>query len=75
MRLWVRSLTLLSGLKIQHCRELWYRSQTQLGSLEPMLLFLWCRLAAIAPIRPLAWEPPYAAGVALKSQKKEEKKT
>ena len=28
------------------------------------------RLAAVAPIRPLAWELPYAAGVALKSKKK-----
>ena len=33
------------------------------------LLWLWCRPAVIAPIRPLAWEPPYAAGVALKRQK------
>ena len=33
------------------------------------LLWLWCRPAAIAPIGPLAWEPPYAAGVALKRQK------
>ena len=33
------------------------------------LLWLWCRPAAIAPIRPLAWEPPYAADVALKRQK------
>ena len=24
-----------------------------------------------APIRPLAWEPPYAAGVALKNKKKD----
>ena len=31
------------------------------------LLWLWCRLAAAALIGPLAWEPPYAAGVALKS--------
>ena len=31
---------------------------------------LWCRLAAIAPIRPLAREPTYAAGAALKSKKK-----
>ena len=31
---------------------------------DPMLLWLWCRLAATAPIRPLAWEPPYAAGAA-----------
>ena len=32
MRLWVRSLALLSGLRIQCCRELWYRSQTWLGA-------------------------------------------
>ena len=29
------------------------------------LMWLWLRLAAIALIRPLAWEPPYATGVAL----------
>ena len=29
-------------------------------------LWLWCRLAAAAPIRPLTWELPYGAGVALK---------
>ena len=33
------------------------------------LLWLWCRLATTALIRPLAWEPSYAAGVALKRQK------
>ena len=33
-------------------------------------LWLWCRLAAVAPIQPLAWKPPYAMGVALKDQKK-----
>ena len=33
-----------------------------------MLLWLWCRLAAVALIRPLAWEPPYAVGTALKSK-------
>ena len=33
------------------------------------LLWMWCRLAAVALIRPLAWEPPYVAGAALKSQK------
>ena len=26
-------------------------------------------------VRPLAWEPPYAAGAALKRQKKEKRKT
>ena len=34
-----------------------------------MLLWLWCRLAAVALIQPLAWEPPHAVGTALKSQK------
>ena len=32
MRLWVRSLALLTGLRIRHCRELWFRSQMGLGS-------------------------------------------
>ena len=30
------------------------------------LLWLWYRLAAVAPIGLLAWEPPYATGAALK---------
>ena len=34
-----------------------------------VLLWLWHRSAATALIRPLAWEPPYAADVALKRQK------
>ena len=38
------------------------------------LALLWCRLAATAPIRPLAWEPPYAADVALKRPKKKKKR-
>ena len=38
------------------------------------LLWLWCRPAAVAPIGPLAWEPPYAAGAALKRQKDQKKK-
>ena len=33
------------------------------------MLWLWYRLVAAALIRPLAWEPPYAVGVALKRQK------
>ena len=37
---------------------------------DTVLLQLWCRLAAVAPIRPLAWELPYAVGVALKSKNK-----
>ena len=38
------------------------------------LLWLCCRLVARAPVLPLAWEPPYATGVALKRQKKKKKK-
>ena len=34
------------------------------------LLWLWHRLAAVAPIRPPAWEPPCVMGVALKIKKK-----
>ena len=37
---------------------------------DPALLWLWCRLAATAPIRPLAWEPPYAMGATLEKTKK-----
>ena len=36
--------------------------------LDLALLWLWYRLAAIASIRPLAQELPYATGVALKRQ-------
>ena len=43
-------------------------------SWDPELLWLWRRPAAIAPIRPLAWEPPYAMGAALKKQKRKKKK-
>ena len=35
-------------------------------SLDPVLLWLWRRLAPAARIQPLAWELPYAMGVALK---------
>ena len=43
--------------------------------LDPALLWLWYRLAAIALIRPLAWELPYAAGEALKKEKKEKERS
>ena len=32
MRMWIRALASLSGLRIQHCCELWYRLQMQLRS-------------------------------------------
>ena len=43
---------------------------------EPALLWLWCRLLAVALIRPLPWEPPCATLVAherKKVRKKERK--
>ena len=40
----------------------------RLGS-DLVLLWLWRRPAAIALIRPLVWEPPYAADVALEKTK------
>ena len=55
----------LSGLRIQHCRELWYRSKIRS---DPEFLWLWGRPAAVAPIQPLAWKLPYAMGKALKNK-------
>ena len=43
-------------------------------SSDMMLLWLWCRPAATAPIQPLAWKFPYAESVALKSKKKKKQK-
>ena len=43
--------------------------------LDPVLLWLWRRLVATAPIRPLAWEPSYAASAALEKTKNKQTKT
>ena len=43
-------------------------------SSDLVLLWLWCKLAATALIRLLAWEPPYASGAALKRQDKQTNK-
>ena len=40
-------------------------------SSDPALLWLWCRPVATAPIRPLAWETPYAAGSAQQMAKRQ----
>ena len=42
-------------------------------SSDPALLWLWRRLVTMAPIRPLAWEPPYAAGAAQEIAKRQKK--
>jgi len=44
---------------------------------DPVLLWLWCRPEATAPIQPLAWKPPYATEAAqemAKTQKDKKKK-
>ena len=41
---------------------------------DPELLWLWCRPVAAALIRPLAWDPPYAVGVALEKAKRQKNK-
>ena len=49
----------------------WVRSPASLSGLRIQgLLWLWCRMAATAQIPPLAWELPYAVGVALKSKQR-----
>ena len=45
----------------------------RLGS-DPALLWLWHTPAATAPVRLLAWEPPYAMGAALEKAKKDKNK-
>ena len=62
MRIHVRSLVSLSGLKDQ------VLPQSGQGS-DLVLLWLWYRPAAAVPIQPLAQELPYAAGFAPKKKK------
>ena len=38
--------------------------------LDPVLLWLWHKPVATAPVQHLAWESPYAMGAALKKDKK-----
>ena len=40
---------------------------------DPALLWLWRRPAVTALIQPLAWEPPYAMGLALEKAKRQTK--
>ena len=74
MRMQFRSLAPLSGLRIWHCcehhHELWYGSQMWLGS-GVAVAVAWA--SSYSRIRPLAWEPPYASGVALKDKKERRK--
>ena len=42
-------------------------------SLDLVLLWLWCRPAAVALIEPVVWDLPYDTGAALKKTKKKKK--
>ena len=66
MRMQVPSLALLSGLRIP---LLWAVGVGHRHGSGLTWLWLWHRPEAPAPLGPLAWEPPYAAGVALKDKK------
>ena len=59
------------GLRIWHCHELWCRLWMKL---ESQLLWLWHKPSATALTRPLAWESPYAVGVAKKEERERERK-
>ena len=64
MRIQVWSLASLSRLRIQGCCRLQCRSQTWLRSGVTVAM---AQASAAAPIRPLAWELPCAAGAAFKT--------
>ena len=71
MKTWVQSLASISGLGSGIAVSCGVDHR---HSSDPALLWLWCTLAATAPIQPLAWEPPCAARADLKRQQKKKKK-
>ena len=73
MRTQARFLASLSGLRIQHCHEMWYRLKTGLG-FGVAVAVVWASGYSSYSTRPLAWESTYALGAALKRQKKKKKK-
>ena len=58
---WLRTRLASMGIWFNPCPPQWVK--------DLVLLWLWHRPAASAPIRPLAWELPYATGVAIKKSK------
>ena len=65
---------MLSGLRIWHCHELWCRLQVQLRS-GVAAQICGCGVGRRLQLQldPLAWEPPYASGVALEKAKSKKK--
>ena len=70
MVLWVQSLALLRGLRTGVAMSC---SVDHTCGSDPVLLLLWHRLEATAPIGPLTWESPYAVGMALEKTKRQKK--
>ena len=68
MRMQVRSLTSLSGLKIQHFHKLWLRLQMRHKSSIAVAVAV-VQASAAALIRPLAQELPYAVSMVVKRKK------
>ena len=66
MWLRVRSLALLRGLRIQHCRELCCWSQTQLGSCTAMAV---AQAGGNSSDSTPSLEPPYATDATLEKTK------
>ena len=71
MRMRIQSLASLSGLRIQCQHKLQGRSQMQLRSGIAVAV---AQAGSCGSDQPGAWEFPYAAGAALKRQKKKRKK-
>ena len=72
MRMWVWSLALLTGLRIQRYHRLHVATSSTVGQrcgLDLALSWLWHRPVAVALIWRLAWKLPYATGAALKKRK------
>ena len=67
MSLWVQSLALLGGSGSGVAMSCGIGSRC---GLDLVLLWLWCRPAAAAPIQPLPQKLSYATGVALKKEEK-----
>ena len=68
MKTWVQSLASISGLGSGIAVSCGVDHR---HSSDPALLWLWCTLAATAPIQPLAWEPPHATGAAQEMAKRQ----
>ena len=73
MAQWLTNLTSIQKASLRGSRVAMICGVGRRHGSDLTLLWLWCRPAATAPIRPLAWELPYAISVALKNKNKNKK--